>query len=162
MLRTQSATAGRGFACDRWMQCPLRVPPAEDRMRDKRDWCAGRISRRFASLKSGVWCAALGILGIAGTIAPASAGATVVTFDCITGSSSANCLAGESQLEVDVAAASGGVNFVFTNTGSSASSLTDVYFDDGSLLALASITNGPGVDFSALANPRNLPGANNI
>jgi hypothetical protein len=44
----------------------------------------------------------------------------------------------------------------------SASSVTDVYFDDGSLLGISSITNGPGVSFTQDASPPNLPGGNNI
>ena len=67
-----------------------------------------------------------------------------------------------SQLSVDVTAgASGEVLFKFFNNVGTASSITDIYFDDGTLLALATVTdsdNGP--DFSAGANPGELPGAN--
>jgi len=52
------------------------------------------------------------------------------------------------------------VEFKFINSSTS-SSLTDVYFDDGSLLGIASITDsGTGVSFSQFASPGNLPGAN--
>ena len=70
---------------------------------------------------------------------------------------------GEAQLTVTVSDAGGGlVAFLFQNIGPDASSLTDVYFDDGSLLAIASITNTAGlVEFSQLASPPNLPSANN-
>lgn len=43
-----------------------------------------------------------------------------------------------------------------------ASSITDVYFDDGSLLGIANIFNGSGVSFSNPAVPGNLPGGNSI
>jgi hypothetical protein len=56
------------------------------------------------------------------------------------------------------------VQFLFTNTGPQASSITDVYFDgDGTLLNIASIDNTSiGVSFSQLASPPSLPGGNNV
>jgi len=55
------------------------------------------------------------------------------------------------------------VTFVFTNTGPDASSIADVYFDDGTLLGIASITNSPGlVEFAQFATPPDLPGGNNV
>jgi hypothetical protein len=67
-----------------------------------------------------------------------------------------------SQLAVDVTAGSGGsVDFKFTNNVGIASSITDIYFDDGTLLALASITDsGATVAFTSPATPGNLPGGN--
>jgi hypothetical protein len=50
------------------------------------------------------------------------------------------------------------VEFYFTNTGPKASSITGVYFDDGELLGIADIINGPGVKFSQGAAPPDLPG----
>jgi hypothetical protein len=51
----------------------------------------------------------------------------------------------------------------FTFTNNSSSSLTDVYFDDGTLLGISSISDsGMNVDFSKLATPGNLPGGNNL
>lgn len=68
---------------------------------------------------------------------------------------------GEAQMFVDVTDnGSNQVLFLFSNIGPDASSITDVYFDDGSLLGIAQILNGAGVDFSAGANPSNLPSAN--
>ena len=69
---------------------------------------------------------------------------------------------GEAQLFVEVIDLGNQVEFMFTNTGSFASSITDVYFDDGSLLGIASISNGPGVEFEQLASPPDLPGGNNL
>lgn len=53
------------------------------------------------------------------------------------------------------------VQFKFTNTSSS--SLTDIYFDDGTLLGISSIyDSGAGVSFSQDASPPNLPGGNTV
>jgi len=68
---------------------------------------------------------------------------------------------GESQLFVDVTPSdSNQVLFTFSNIGSEASSITDVYFDDNLLLSnLSWIDNSdPGVSFSEGAKPKNLPG----
>lgn len=69
---------------------------------------------------------------------------------------------GEAQLFVELNDLGTQVEFMFTNTGPFASSITDVYFDDGTLLGIASITNGPGVEFEQLASPPDLPGGNNL
>jgi hypothetical protein len=67
-----------------------------------------------------------------------------------------------SQLFVDVlAGAAGQVVFTFTNLVGVASSISEIYFDDGTLLGIASIDpSGPGVDFSQGATPPKLPGGN--
>jgi hypothetical protein len=63
------------------------------------------------------------------------------------------------------------VKFVFSNSGPYASSITDVYFDDGTLLGIAylidaddpdahDILGDSGVDFSPGGSPPNLPGGN--
>jgi hypothetical protein len=52
------------------------------------------------------------------------------------------------------------VLFTFNNEGPLASSICDVYFDDGTLLGIASIINGAGVAFSNPATPADLPGGN--
>jgi len=84
-------------------------------------------------------------------------------FEAITANSTANVLAGESQLTVDVSAYSTNqVLFTFLNGGSAASSITDVYFDDGTLLGIANIVNATGVNFSQGATPPELPGGNDI
>ena len=88
-------------------------------------------------------------------------------FDCITGNVAGDCSIGEAQLTVDVTdAGAGQVLFTFNNAGPEASSITDVYFDDGSISsisAIASIDNSvPGVNFSIGAAPPDLPGGNSI
>src|SRR5262245_39436002 len=67
-----------------------------------------------------------------------------------------------SQLTVDVNQLDNGkVEFRFFNDVGVASSITDVYFDDGTLLGIASISDsGAGVAFTAPASPANLPGGN--
>ena len=68
-----------------------------------------------------------------------------------------------SQFWVEVTdAGSDQVEFKFTNSGPLDSSITEVYFDDGTLLGLASITNGSGVNFTRDPNPGDLPGGNSI
>lgn len=99
----------------------------------------------------------------AAILSPGGAQAQVFGFDCITDSQAANCAAGQAQLSVELKAAPGGaVDFVFRNAGPAASSITDVYFDDGTLLALATLSGSAGVSFSQGASPPNLPGGQAI
>ncbi|HEX5065147.1 MAG TPA: PEP-CTERM sorting domain-containing protein [Myxococcota bacterium] len=73
-----------------------------------------------------------------------------------------DCDIGEAQMSVDVTDPGGGqIDFTFHNVGAAASSIADVYWDDGTLLSIFSITNGPGVSFSQGATPPDLPGGNN-
>jgi hypothetical protein len=51
-------------------------------------------------------------------------------------------------------------SFKFYNIGDYQSSITDIYFDDGVLLGIADVINGPGVSFSEGASPGDLPGRN--
>lgn len=101
-----------------------------------------------------------GLLGFAALLWIAiPAQAVEFGFNCITNNSTTDCGIAEAQLTVDVTDAGGGqVSFRFENAGPLASSITDVYFDDGSLLGIATITDGPGVDFEQGASPGNLPG----
>ncbi len=104
------------------------------------------------------------IPGVVFTLMAAQAQATPTTlgFFNITGNSAINA-GTATQYTVEVQDLGGGrVSFTFRNTGPAASSITDVYFDDGALLGIASITNGPGVSFSQGASPGNLPGGNSI
>jgi hypothetical protein len=51
------------------------------------------------------------------------------------------------------------VDFTFYNISAIQSSVAQIYFDDGSLLDIATITNGPGTSFSEkYPGPGNLPG----
>ncbi|MHC4443854.1 MAG: hypothetical protein ACYTF1_01670 [Planctomycetota bacterium] len=92
-----------------------------------------------------------------------TANAIQYSFYNITNNNPADAAIGEAQLFVDVTNPGGNqVLFTYTNTGPEASSICDVYVDDGSLLQLAQINNTPGlVEFSAPADPSDLPGGNN-
>ena len=99
-------------------------------------------------------------------VAPVPARAVALGFGCISNNIAGDCAIGEAQLAVDVLDAGGGqVLFSFSNAGPAASSITDVYFDDGSLLSIAVVINdlvAPGiVDFSQGASPGDLPAGNN-
>jgi hypothetical protein len=109
----------------------------------------------------------------------ASAHAATYGFYCITNNDPDDAAIGEAQLFVEVTDINGIMNpdatqvlFTFLNIGPNASSIADVYFDDGSLIKIAYLIDADdpdvnsnlgdsGVDFTQLANPGNLPGANN-
>jgi hypothetical protein len=106
-------------------------------------------------------------------LASTSASAVTLGFSCITNNVSGDCGIGEAQLSVEVIdLGSGQVLFDFMNAGPAASSITDVYFDDGTLLGIAGLIDkddnalgsfgDPGVDFSQDASPPDLPGGNMI
>jgi hypothetical protein len=70
---------------------------------------------------------------------------------------------GQTQLFVELTDMGNQVEFMFTNIGPQASSITDVYFDDGTLLSIAFITGMSGlVEFTQYASPPDLPGGNNV
>ncbi|MEZ4332680.1 MAG: PEP-CTERM sorting domain-containing protein [Myxococcota bacterium] len=105
--------------------------------------------------------------------AVAAGGAQALGFSCITGNEATDCATGEAQLDVQVSDLGGGqVLFTFSNAGPLASSITDVYFDDGTLLGIAGLIDSDddalgsygdaGVDFSQDASPPDLPGGNPI
>jgi hypothetical protein len=105
---------------------------------------------------------------VAGVLVAAalSAQAQNYSFDCLTGNRAADCAVGEAQLGLQVIDRGSSVDLRFTNSGSAASSITDIYFDWLSAtyeLAAGSITDsGAGVSFSWGASPSNLPGGNPI
>ncbi|MBX9793296.1 MAG: hypothetical protein K2Y02_03245 [Burkholderiaceae bacterium] len=94
----------------------------------------------------------------------AQAAMTSYEFGCITPGLTTECAAGAAQFFVEVydpssaSIAANQVLFKFRNVGPAASSITDVYFDDGTLLGIANVLNHGGVDFSQGASPANLPG----
>ena len=99
---------------------------------------------------------------------PARAAMVTYGFQCISANVASACTAGQSQFtmvvtdQVNGYALTGQALFVFQNSGPSASSITDLYFDDGTLLGIASVINGTGVNFSQGAAPGNLPGGNRL
>jgi hypothetical protein len=86
------------------------------------------------------------------------------SFLNVTANNVANAAAGVSQLGVDVTAGPGAnqVLFTFKNVGATAMSITDVYFDDGTLLGIASLIESAGVAFTQGGSPPNLPGGTGI
>jgi PEP-CTERM motif len=80
-------------------------------------------------------------------------------FDCLTNNSATNC-ATASQYQFFMYDAGTSVTFKFENNGPTASSITDIYFDDSSLFSSLTVGSysGDGVSFSQGANPLNLPG----
>jgi len=86
-------------------------------------------------------------------------------FKNITNNNASNASVGEAQLTVDVTdPGSDQVLFTFYNTAAiEACSITDIYIDDGALLAdIYSLTGTSGVSFSNPATPGDLPGGNGI
>ncbi len=105
-----------------------------------------------------IWVLAVFMAGTQGYAGPA------YSFVDITDPGSENALIGESQLFMEVlpGANPAQVQFWFTNTGPEASSITDVYFDDGVLLGISKLFNGLGVSFAPPATPANLPGGMSV
>lgn len=106
-----------------------------------------------------------GVLGLGAALllaAASPASAAALGFGCISNNIASDCTIAEAQMSVDVTDPGAGlVLFTFSNVGPAASSITDVYFDDGSLLGIALVINYASVDFSQIATPGNLPAANN-
>lgn len=119
----------------------------------------------------------LAVAGVAALFAiwGLAAQAVTLSFFCITDNKAVDCGIGETQLATEVTSygigtGTGGVDqvlFTFTNTGLGQSTISEIYFDDGSLLGLAGLIDRDNsgdvdVDFSQGANPPDLPGRNNI
>lgn len=92
---------------------------------------------------------------------PGSAGAYALGFSCLTLELPGDCAIGEAQLSVEVTNPGGGqALFTFLNaSGGAQSAISEIYFDDGALLAISSILDSPpDVDFALGASPPDLPG----
>ena len=64
-------------------------------------------------------------------------------------------------LSVDVTNGLSQADFTFYNNSTIDCSITRIYFDDGTLLGIDSVENGPGTQFdTAFPGPGNLPNAN--
>jgi len=99
------------------------------------------------------------VVALAAFAAPAHA--VLYSFACITDNGN-GCDLLAPQLQVDVTDGAGDtVDFTFYNNVGIESSITDVYFDDGTLLAITNITGSAGVAFASPATPGDLPGGNN-
>lgn len=115
-------------------------------------------------MNRGGWCAA--IFAAVVVAAPEARAGFVYTFRNITNNNATDAgTEGQYKVTVSDAGLSEGkvlVDFKFENAGPAASSITDVYFDDGTLLELWTITNGPGVLYDKGAKPKDLPGGQNL
>ena len=97
------------------------------------------------------------------SVAPAGAG--LYTFDdwgWVTGVPGGTIMNQLSVVVTDEGVGADQVLFTFSNSGAVASSITDIYFDDGALLGIAGIVNGPGVFFGYPATPGDLPGGSSL
>lgn len=98
----------------------------------------------------------------------AHAGAATYSFVNITGNNATDAAAGEAQLRVDIDAfGADQALFTFYHDGSTPMTISEVYFDDGHLLGIASLidrdsTGDAGVDFSQGASPADLPGGESV
>jgi hypothetical protein len=63
---------------------------------------------------------------------------------------------------VDVTNGGGTVDFTFYNASTVDCAIAAVYFDDGSLLGISNIINGPGVEFTDPAKSADLPAGNTL
>ena len=64
---------------------------------------------------------------------------------------------------MDVTNGEGIADFTFYNISTIQSSVARIYFDDGSLLGISSVTNSPGTAFSEVSPmPGNLPNGETI
>jgi len=106
------------------------------------------------------------LVGVITLFSATASQATIETFGFynITNNNPTDASIGEAQLFVDVSDEfANQVLFTFRNTGPYASSISEIYFDDGSLLGIADIINdSPYVVFVQDASPPELPGANLI
>jgi len=99
------------------------------------------------------------LAAVAFLLAPTVAPATPLGFYNITANDPGDAAIGEAQLWVDVTEPGGGqVAFTFNNDGPDPCSIAGVFFDDGTLLGVASIIESDGVSFSLGSSPPNLPG----
>lgn len=96
-----------------------------------------------------------------------AANAVTYTFSSVSNNLAGDVAIGEAQLSLEVLDAGGGiVSFTFANAGPSASSITELYWDD-STSVLSAFRNptpftysGAGLAFSIGATPPNLPSGN--
>jgi len=98
-------------------------------------------------------------------ITPAMADVRVTYGFCnITHNSAVGEAVGEAQLTMDIEdlVNPNQVLFTFHNEGAFDASITDIYFDDGTLFGIAYILDGSGTSFSQPATPGDLPGGNSI
>ena len=85
--------------------------------------------------------------------------AATFSFFGLTNNDPVDTAIGEAQLFVDVENGAGTITFTFRNEGPEDSVISEIYFDDGSLLGISAVIDPlAGVDFAEDASPPNLPG----
>jgi hypothetical protein len=108
----------------------------------------------------------VGIMGASLALMLSMSSASAATYNFFRITDNGNGVNVGSQLSVDVLSVSNTqVSFTFYNNVGTASSITDIYFDDATTPLLASpiagiSDSGAGVAFSAPATPGDLPGGN--
>ena len=116
----------------------------------------------FKAINQRTVAGALATVGMMLSSAVFAAASTTYSFVGVTNNNAANVATGAASLSMEVIDL-GGSQVAFKFTNNSISSLADVYFDDGTLLDIASISDsGTGVAFTQYANPGDLPGGNNL
>lgn len=95
------------------------------------------------------------------------ASAEFYSFDCITNNNIDNAAIGEAQLGLTVKQSTTNdrqIVFTFSNNGSEASSICDIYFEDAKPVDLVfdHFDQSNGVEFTVGANPAKLPGGKNV
>lgn len=126
------------------------------------------VKHRLQSFGALRLVAAVGVLLLAPGMA--SAFPVVYGFKNITNNDPESAAIGEAQIIMEVSQyAAATVNdpeqvlFLFKNLGPEASSISEIYFDDGTLLGISQVINGTGVAFtSGSADPGDLPGGDSI
>lgn len=130
----------------------------------------GRCMKNQARMCISLALIVIGMVCVAGV----QAGLDMQTYGFynITNNSTVNAAAGEQQLSVEVSGegTDGGFNLVgfkFINEGLADCVITEIYFQDGSILGFASIDEAlSGVDFKedevGSVSPKNLPGGKSI
>lgn len=105
-------------------------------------------------------CFALAILALTCSIQVANA--VIYPFEVFTRNGSYWNQVGKIRCYVDVTTEGGLANFTFFNESTVDCSIASIYFDDGLLLGISNIINGPGVQFTSPADAPNLPAGNTL
>jgi len=102
----------------------------------------------------------------AGFIGTTAFAGVTYNFDAITSNGAGSVIIAEAQLAVEVIDNGGTVEFLFTNTGSEACVISEIYWDDNAGFSLVydsmSTTTPAGVAFHTGSNPANLPAGNTV
>jgi hypothetical protein len=110
-------------------------------------------------MKKSITLYALVVCFVVGACTCPLGAAYVYPLQCFTGNGDYN----ESlNIFVEVDGTDDYVDFTFHNQSSVSSSISEVYFEQNTILGPATITNGPGTLFAQFAAPKNLPAGNSL